>query len=107
MKSKTTSEVSEELHKRQLGEEYTRKQLLEAVEDFFSAFDIAFISEHLTDLMIYAVNLDRAKDLEKEDVVSLVTDNSGIIRCLSAAYVAYEDYKSSKEKLSEMADEVA
>ena len=107
MKTKIINEVSEELHRRQLGEKHTKNQLLEAVEELFSTFDIGFISEHLADLIFLAVNREPAYDPDVETVATLATDQAGIIRYLSLAYVAYKDYKSSKEKLSEMTDEVA
>ena len=107
MKTKTINDVSEELHRRQLGDKHTKNQLLEAVEELFSAFDIGFISEHLADLIFLAVNREPANDPDIETVSTLATDQAGIIRYLSLAYVAYKDYKSSKEKLDELTDEVA
>ena len=107
MKTKIVGEVSEELHRRQLGEKHSKNQLLEAVEELFSIFDIGFISEHLAGLIFLAVNREPANDPDIETVATLATDQAGIIRYLSLAYVAYTDYKSSKEKLSELTDEVA
>ena len=85
--------------------EHRKEQLISSVNELFCACDIAFITDHLRDLLFFALNPEEAKNLKKENVVLMVNNQLNLILCLTKLLVALQDYLAASGLSTEDLDQ--
>ena len=77
---------------------YTRDNLLKSIDKLALNIPSAHAINTIGQLLFYALHPDCAKEMEKDDIISLVSDQSLLISLLSEVYTCNEEYHNELTK---------